>query len=514
MCSLKRTSALFAFLFAVLFSPYVQAQNETVHGAAIVPARGGGCFFTGSNAPLSNPFVEPSVSNAIYCLSRFGNIVTYQGEGAPNSPAVGQTTFAPSAKTTFSDTLDNTYSQMALNSEYRYCGGQSCYPGEKEDGSGRRAFLALNIPKTVKAINAKDEPNENLAFRMASTYIVDGKGIGYSIEGDQQLLVLAKDEKRIFEITPVAPDFNDQAALRDASRNPYSIRWVTPDLSSTPHKEIPSGIFFKSEFYAGQWRYYVHVDGSQLPAIGKYIVNFVLRRETPVVVSVKYRSPEYNQQYCPKGTCDFNAKVYTTGTFTVAYGTEQCLKRGGIALPSYAPLMAVYTNTLGVLKKSFKLVFETLDRLPQNNKFRDKARRTRRQIQQAHTFVKGAIDFEQSNLRSLTELYTSAELGALSEQLVAKAVEAIVEPKGVKNRRNTNSLRRLIKNYTRTVKYAKANAKGGKAVARKYAKLEKSLKNAIIAADKAFNEYATQMQVTMERDRDIRENSFRCTEVF
>lgn len=323
----------------LLIQSIVFAQDESYIAGLSLNARAGNYCnnLTGTNPPSAprdgNGQVIP---DRIQCNARLAFEATFRGDGQEVYNSAFNKVSGPDINS-FTDSIGNKMNKFISVGDRAYCRGVECYTEYSNDGSERARWYQVEQPNRLLAVNG----NRVIEKLKAVNYVVDGKALSAKIGDGSQYYEVPLGEYKEFEVE--ITDFNGGINFSN-SVNPIRLRWINPNLLSTPHASIPSGISFKSRFADGRWRYALAVDGQRMDKPGLYVVNYSVQDEAPI--RVEYMS-------FVEGLRVWNHRRYLEGVVVVAYGLSACAQEA-LSLPDYKPSFDAVRKFLKHAKKPSK----------------------------------------------------------------------------------------------------------------------------------------------------------------
>jgi hypothetical protein len=485
-----RGSILSSILVAaalLLSTSHVHAQSGAIHGMSLSGLSQGGC----QNLTGFVPPRYPGLPGRIPCEEFVQGKVATQGQRATALSVPGDTT-ANLPSSAFTDAFNNSFTQETYNYRVAYGLENDNYSEFVQDSALRTRSYNFSAFGLVNALNA----NPALLRALAQQQVVDGSSIGFQIEGGNLYVEVLKNSLRSIEITPVDPDsFN---SLNNPSKNPYSIAWVNPNPSWTPHASIPSGITFRSEFDQNlqRWRYFIDVDGSTLQTIGKYIVYFTLSETTGRLV-------QYQSQV--EGLISRTIARSLSATITIGYGIDQCVAESIIDVPDLEPLLKVYGETLNRVATDMKKAKRLLRGEVKGSEGRRLYSRQLRRIEKAKENLAAARAADvQAHSIGIAGLDQGTQTKLILD--LAATARSTIAPG-----RNGSpwSIRRLLKAMKQLLLPRAPQALSAKE--KKSAKrTAKAFKGLIKAGDKELSVYLTKLKKMSDKIDLIRENTSQC----
>ena len=489
---MRSTTYLGSFLVAAIglllsSNAPASAQSGAVHGLSLSGIAQGGC----QNLTGFVPPRYPGFPGGIPCQEFLRGVVTIQGQRTNSLSPVGETV-ATLATTSFTDAFNNSFLQETTDSRVAYGAGNDNYSEFVQDSALRTRGYALYSSGLVNALNV----NRSLPRAVAQQQVVDGTSIGFRIEGEKLYIEVLKDASQSIEIAPIDPDsFND---LTNPSRNPYTLGWINPSVSWTPHLSIPEGISFRSSFDQSvlRWRYFIDVNGPALQTIGKYIVFFSL-------TETKGRIVQYQSQV--EGLITREIARSLTATMTIGYGIDQCVAQSVLDIPQMAPLLSVYEATIARTLKDLKKAKRLLRGEPKGSKGKRLFSRQERRIERARIRLSDARALD---VKAQTIGIAALDQGAQTTLLLSLSDTAkrIISPG---RNGSQESIRRLLKSMKLLLLPRAPEALNVKE--RKSAnKTAKAFKSLIKSGDRALGAYITGVNRLSNKIDAIRENTAQC----
>jgi len=487
-------------VFLCLLNSTSFAQPSSVHGAAIVGLEGGGCLnLTGT---CTDPLCPPDTPHLpadhspgkIPCKEYLRTAVTFQSLKDGKEYYVGKKIGDPLERK-YADELGVEYIETAINSELVYGLGMEHYSEFNADSWYRTRWPSIKVPNLTEAINAN--PDYKAAYALLK--VVDGSALKFTIENQNQILFVPKDQEKSFEI--YIEDPSGFTNFSNPNRKPFQFVWVTPDKASTPHLSIPDGINLTSRFdsQANRWRYFIEASPGPrgLNVIGNYIVHFRIEETTPRRV-----------QYCSlvEHLLTYDASRYIYATLTLAYGIDQCISQAGVKMPSMEPLLKTYedflTKTTAWRKKIMRRL-KALRLMPFGSGLRMAAAQLKQKLSEGKAYLAEAREMNNQALATDLGKLSAAEQAVLVLNLKKEASLAVT------SKRSSFNMSLIAKHAKTMVPRKNARGKSGPGKPG----IPRVFRNFINQGFYQFEQYLAALDETQNKLEKLRQNQIECSQI-